>query len=227
MIRLTDVRRSFRVGPTAIEVLRGVDLLLERGERLAVTGASGSGKSTLLHILALLDAPSSGSYRFEEREVTRLDDEELSRLRNRRIGMVFQAFHLLPGSSALDNVALRLLYRGLDWRPAAEKARQALRRVGLGERAETRVADLSGGQQQRVAIARALVGEPALLLADEPTGALDRDAAAEVLDLLVELNEREGLTTVLVTHDPAIAARCPRRLELRQGVLAGGAEAAR
>jgi putative ABC transport system ATP-binding protein len=220
VIRLLGIERSFRAGPTTIDVLRGLDLVVEPGERVAIMGASGSGKSTLLHLLALLDRPSAGSYRLEGREVTQLDDDALSRLRNRRIGIVFQAFHLLPRETVADNVALRLLYRGVDPAAAGESARQALSRVRLEERADSRAADLSGGQQQRVAIARALVDRPAVLLADEPTGSLDRRTADEVLDLIVELTRSAGLTTVLATHDPAVAARCDRVLSLAGGVLA-------
>jgi len=224
LIRVHGLERSFRAGPTSIEVLRGVELDVAAGERVAIMGASGSGKSTLLHLLALLDRPDAGSYQLEGREVTRLDDDSLSHLRNRRLGLVFQAFHLLPRETVVDNVALRLLYAGLEPGAARERASEALRRVGLEERAESRAADLSGGQQQRVAIARALVGRPAVLLADEPTGALDRRTTGEVLDLIVELNRADGLTTVLATHDAAVAARCERVLTLREGRLEATAE---
>jgi len=216
MIRMRGVDRRFPAGPTTIEVLAGVDLDVAAGERVAIVGPSGSGKSTLLHLLGLLDAPSAGSYVLENREVTGLDDEASSRLRNRRIGFVFQAFHLLPQESALDNVALRLLYRGVEPAAAREAAREALGRVGLAERAGARAVDLSGGQQQRVAIARALVGRPALLLADEPTGALDKRTSGEVLDLLVELQLADGLTTVIATHDETVARRCDRVVELHE-----------
>ena len=220
MIRLVGVERTFRAGPAEVRALSGVSLEIARGERLAVVGPSGSGKSTLAHILALLDRPTAGHYELDGRDTGGLDDDALAGERNRRIGMVFQSFHLLGRQSALANVRLGLLYRGLDHGHADDRAELALARVGLADRVRFRVGELSGGQQQRVAIARALVGAPALLVADEPTAALDRATADEILDLLVALGEEERLTTVLVTHDAAVAARCQRAVEIRGGRLA-------
>jgi len=223
VIRLVEVGRSYRVGPTTIAALRDVSLTVERGRRLAIMGASGSGKTTLVHLLALLDRPSYGSYLLDGRDVGALNDDELSRLRNRAVGLVFQAFNLLPHRTCLDNVALRLVYRGETRARAHAAALEALRSVGMAERAESRAGELSGGQQQRVAIARAIVGEPEVLVADEPTGALDRKTGLEILDLLLRLNEDRGVTLVVVTHDPDIGARCGTIVELSGGQLTDGA----
>ena len=221
MIRLVDATRSFRVGPTVVEALRGISLTVAAGERVAVMGTSGSGKTTLVHLLALLDRPTSGSYLLDGRDVAALSDDELSVLRNREIGMVFQGFNLIPQRTCLENVALPLIYRGATRAQAHTAAHAALRRVGMAERATSRSGSLSGGQQQRVAIARAIVGAPPVLVADEPTGALDRRTGLEILDLLLGLNE-EGTTLVVVTHDPEIGARCGRIVELHDGRLAAG-----
>ncbi len=219
MLRLAGVRRSFRIGPVTTEVLRGVDLELHAGDLVSVVGASGSGKSTLMNIVGLLDRPSAGSHVLDGRDVSGLGDDALSTLRNERIGFVFQAFHLLPRMSALENVCLPLVYRGVRRAAAAGRAEAMLKRVGMGERARHRPDQLSGGQKQRVAIARALVGEPALLLADEPTGALDAETAQEVMALLLRLNAEQGVTVMIITHDAAIARRCARRLRIREGRL--------
>jgi putative ABC transport system ATP-binding protein len=221
MIRLVDATRSYRVGPTVVEALRGVSLAVGAGERVAVMGTSGSGKSTLVHLLALLDRPTSGSYLLDGRDVGALSDDELSVLRNREIGMIFQGFNLIPHRSCLENVALPLIYRGSTRALSHAAAHAALRRVGMAERAGSRSGSLSGGQQQRVAIARAIVGAPPVLVGDEPTGALDRRTGLEILDLLLGLNE-EGTTLVVVTHDPEIGARCGRIVELHDGRLAAG-----
>ena len=221
MIRLVDATRSYRVGPTVVEALRGISLIVAAGERVAVMGTSGSGKTTLVHLLALLDRPTSGSYLLDGRDVAALSDDELSVLRNREIGMVFQGFNLIPQRTCLENVALPLIYRGATRAQAHTAAHAALRRVGMAERATSRSGSLSGGQQQRVAIARAIVGAPPVLVADEPTGALDRRTGLEILDLLLGLNE-EGTTLVVVTHDPEIGARCGRIVELHDGRLAAG-----
>ncbi len=220
MIRLVEIGRTYRVGPTTIEALRGVSLTVERGRRVAIMGASGSGKTTLVHLLALLDRPTRGSYVLDGRDVGALGDDDLSRLRNRTVGLVFQGFNLIPHRSCLDNVALRLIYRGETRSRAHAVAFEALRRVGMAERAAGRAGDLSGGQQQRVAIARAVVGAPAVVLADEPTGALDRRTGLEVLDLLLRLNEEDGVTLVVVTHDPEIGTRCGSIVELAEGRVA-------
>jgi putative ABC transport system ATP-binding protein len=221
MIRLVEATRSYRVGPTTVEALRGVTLTVEAGERVAIMGASGSGKTTLVHILALLDAPTSGSYILGGRNVAGLADDELAEMRNREIGLVFQTFNLLPFRSCLENVALPLIYRGRTREQARAGALAALARVGMAERAASRAGTLSGGQQQRVAIARAMAGEPPLLIADEPTGALDRRTGQEVLDVLLRLNEA-GTTLVVVTHDREVAARCGRLVELHDGRAAAG-----
>jgi putative ABC transport system ATP-binding protein len=222
VIRLVEVGRSYRVGPTSVDALRGVSLNVERGRRLAIMGDSGSGKTTLVHLLALLDRPTSGSYLLDGRDVGALGDDDLASLRNRAVGLVFQAFNLLPHRTCLDNVALRLVYRGQTRSRGHAAALEALRAVGLAERAASLAGVLSGGQQQRVAIARAMVGAPQLLIADEPTGALDRRSGLEIMDLLLRLNEDHGVTLVVVTHDPEIGARCGEIVRLASGRLVAG-----
>lgn len=218
LIRTVDLAKHYRLGDTDVPALRGVSLDIARGAFVAVMGPSGSGKSTFMNLLGCLDQPSGGRYWLADEEVSRLSDDALSALRNRRIGFVFQHFNLLPRTSALDNVALPLLYRG---QTAAERhahAAQRLRQVGLGERMDHHPAQLSGGQQQRVAIARALVGDPALVLADEPTGALDSRTGIEIMALLQQLN-REGITVVVVTHERDIAAYSDRIIQFRDGLV--------
>jgi putative ABC transport system ATP-binding protein len=215
--------RTYDMGSHRVEALRGVDLVVERGEMVAVVGASGSGKSTLMNILGCLDVPTSGSYQLDGVAVDRLRRDELAQVRNRKVGFVFQTFNLLPRTSALENVELPLLYdrSSAHGDPEAE-ALAALDRVGLRDRASHAPSELSGGQQQRVAIARALVTRPAVLLADEPTGSLDSRTSMEVMALFQELND-EGTTVVVVTHEHDIAACCKRVVELRDGsVLADG-----
>jgi len=218
LIRVDQLTKRYRLGTADVAALCGVTLEIARGEFVAVMGPSGSGKSTFMNLLGGLDLPSSGAYWLDGEEVARLSDAALSALRNRRIGFVFQHFNLLPRTSALDNVALPLLYRGL---PSAERrARAALRlkQVGLADRMDHHPAQLSGGQQQRVAIARALAGDPALLLADEPTGALDSRTGVEIMALLQQLN-RAGITVVLVTHERDIAAYADRIIRFRDGLV--------
>ncbi|MFE9403497.1 ABC transporter ATP-binding protein [Streptomyces sp. NPDC006530] len=213
VVELAGVTKEYPGGVTA---LGGVDLRIERGELLAIVGPSGSGKSTLLHIIGTLDLPTAGSVTIAGHHAASLNDRRLSALRAQHIGFVFQAFHLVPGVSARDNVAEGLLYSGL---PRAERRRRAalaLERVGLGDRMDHRPHELSGGQKQRVAIARAVVGEPDLLLADEPTGALDTASGQAVMDLIHELN-KEGATIAVITHDTEIAERLPRQVRLRDG----------
>lgn len=217
MIKLHNIKKTYRrPDGESLHALDGVSLHIARGEFVAITGPSGSGKSTLMNILGSLDNPTSGTYLFDETDIARLDVAAQAHFRNRHLGFVFQAFHLLPRTSALDNVGLPLLYSNTEPRPAA--ALQALEAVGLGDRARHTPAELSGGQQQRVAIARALVNEPELLLADEPTGNLDAKAANEILALFEKLNTG-GRTIVLVTHDPGIALRAKRIIRVEAGQI--------
>ncbi|MCS7480258.1 ABC transporter ATP-binding protein [Umezawaea endophytica] len=217
VIHLTGVGRTFPADPP-VHALRDVDLRVEPGDYLSVVGASGSGKSTLLNTLGLLDRPDSGSYLLDGVETTTLDDRGRTSLRGSRIGFVFQAFHLLPHRSTVDNVALAEVYRKTDRAHRAQRAEAALARVGLAHRAAFDPGKLSGGERQRVAIARALVGEPALLLCDEPTGNLDRANTGAVLDLFDELGE-QGVTLVVITHDEEVSARAARRVRIDDGRL--------
>jgi putative ABC transport system ATP-binding protein len=205
-------------GTVLVEALRGVDLQIPHGQYLAIMGASGSGKSTLMNILGCLDRPTAGRYRLDGEEVADLDDEHLSRIRGRRIGFVFQAFNLIPELSVLENVEVPLFYQGVPRPQRQPRALAMLERVGLGERTTHRPGELSGGQQQRVAIARALVTEPAILMADEPTGNLDSATGFAILELIDELHA-SGLTIIMVTHDERIAERCERVIRLRDGMI--------
>jgi putative ABC transport system ATP-binding protein len=216
LIRTENLAKDYELGATRVHALRGVTLDIARGAFVAVMGPSGSGKSTFMNLLGCLDLPSGGGYRLDGEEVSRLSDDALSALRNRKIGFVFQHFNLLPRTTALDNVALPLLYRGMGATERHARAAHRLEQVGLAERMGHHPAQLSGGQQQRVAIARALVGDPALLLADEPTGALDSRTGVEIMALLQQLN-REGITVVLVTHEHDIAAYADRVIHFRDG----------
>jgi ABC-type lipoprotein export system ATPase subunit len=218
VVRTRAVARTYRRGAIAVPVLEAVDLELAEGEWVAVLGPSGSGKSTLLNILGLLDRPDAGIYELAGEDVSDVGDTRRAELRNRRIGFVFQSFNLLPRTSALENVAAPLLYRGVRRAARLARARETLERVGLADRVDYDPSELSGGQLQRVAIARALVGEPALLLADEPTGNLDSRSGAEVLDLFAALHQA-GSTVLLITHDPNVAGRAQRRLVLDAGRL--------
>jgi putative ABC transport system ATP-binding protein len=216
MIELQDIKKAYRTGPGAeVHALRGVTLTIEQGSFVAIMGPSGCGKSTLMNILGTLDRPDSGSYRLHEEDVAGLDDKALSRLRNKRIGFVFQSFNLLPLASAQENVSLPLLYAHAPG-DVESRSRKALELVGLVDRAHHRPGELSGGQQQRVAIARALVTDPEVILADEPTGNLDTRASAEVMAVLEDLADK-GKTVVLVTHEPDIAAYTRRVIALRDG----------
>ncbi|WP_431823575.1 ABC transporter ATP-binding protein [Burkholderia sp. F1] len=219
LIQLENVGRTYRMGGQLVVALRNVSLTIRRGERCALVGASGSGKTTLLNILGLLDRPSSGSFLLGGADILQAGHDDLSRIRNREIGFVFQSFNLLPRLTALDNVALPLSYRGLARGAAREAAMERLAQVGLADRAGHRPADLSGGQRQRVAIARALIGNPSIILADEPTGNLDAATAGDIMALLLSLNEEHGVTLVMVTHDATLAGRFRRRIEVRSGAI--------
>ncbi|MCK9796576.1 ABC transporter ATP-binding protein [Pseudomonas sp. MAFF 302030] len=216
-ISLQSIGKSYRLAEQPLHILQDVCLRIEAGESCAILGASGSGKSTLLNILGLLDLPDSGHYRFAGHDILKASPDQLAALRNQQIGFVFQSFNLLPRLSALDNVALPLSYRGVPRGESLQRARHLLERVGLAERAEHRPADLSGGQRQRVAIARALVGEPSLILADEPTGNLDSHTAQDIMDLLLTLNRERRVTLIIVTHDAQIAQRLTRQIRVHQG----------
>jgi putative ABC transport system ATP-binding protein len=220
VIELEGVCRIFRVGEAEVHALKGVSLTIERGEHVALVGPSGSGKSTLLHIVGCLDRPTSGRYLLEGREVGFLSEEERSLIRRHRIGFVFQFFHLLPRLTAQGNVELPMLFAGTPPEERRERAAKALESVGLSHRSHHRPDQLSGGERQRVAIARAVVMDPAVLLADEPTGNLDRVSALEVMDLIEAMNAR-GLTLVVVTHDPAIAQRAKRVIRMDDGEIQG------
>jgi putative ABC transport system ATP-binding protein len=217
MLSIEHVGKVFGEGPASVSVLNDLSLHVDDGEFCALTGPSGSGKTTLMNLIGLLDRPTSGSIDIAGRPVTRLSADEAASLRRYMIGFVFQGFHLLSRYTALDNVALPLLYHGVDHKERRRRAAIMLRRVGLHDRMAHRPHDLSGGQRQRVAIARALIGKPRLLLADEPTGNLDSRTADEIMSLLSNLNAENGLTIIIVTHDPTIAARCRRRIALRDG----------
>ena len=218
LISLQGISRVYQTGRIDVRALDGVDLVVERGEFLAVVGPSGSGKSTLMNIVGCLDRPTAGRYVLDGTAVEDLDDDGLAAVRSRSIGFVFQSYNLLPRTSALDNVATALAYQGVGRRDRARRATAALERLGLGDRLDHEPTELSGGQQQRVAIARALVTEPALLLADEPTGNLDTTSGAEVMGILRELHAT-GRTIVLITHDSDVASGADRQVHVRDGRL--------
>ncbi len=219
VIALDNVHKTYDLGEIQVHALRGVSLEIMRGEFVAIMGASGSGKSTLMNILGCLDRPTKGSYLLDGTDVSQLSKVELAHIRNRKIGFVFQQFNLLSRTTALENVELPTLYAGIPPEERVARAKQSLERVGLAERAMHHPSQLSGGQQQRVAIARALVNHPSILLADEPTGNLDSRTSVEIMDILQRLNEDEGLTVVLVTHEPDIAQYSQRALEFRDGKM--------
>jgi len=216
---MEGVHKRYALDGFEVHALRGVDLEVAAGEFLAISGASGSGKSTLMNIIGCLDLPDAGRFSLGGSDVTRHSASTLAALRNRELGFVFQGFNLLPRTSALENVETPLIYSGTHPRQRRERAHEMLERVGLADRMAHLPSQLSGGQQQRVAIARALVNRPSLLLADEPTGNLDTVTSREILDLLVELNDEQGLTVILITHELDVAARAGRRLVMRDGLL--------
>ena len=220
LIQLRDVSKTYDLGEVEVHALKHASLNIEQGEYVALVGPSGSGKSTLMNTLGCLDRPTSGSYRLAGEEIATMSGNERARIRNRRIGFVFQNFNLLARTSALENVELPLLYsRDVSPRERRERAEDLLRQVGLGDRMEHHSAQLSGGQQQRVAIARALVNRPDILMGDEPTGNLDTRTSQEIIELLRRLNESEGLTVILVTHDPEVARHARRTVALLDGEI--------
>lgn len=220
VVNASGLTKVYRMGEFDVHALRGVSIQIARSEVVSIMGPSGSGKSTLMNVLGCLDRPTSGDYALDGEAVAKLTDDQLSSIRNRKVGFVFQSFNLLPRQTALANVILPLRYAGVNGN-AQSRARQALEAVGLGDRIHHRPNELSGGQQQRVAIARALVNDPAIVLADEPTGALDSKSGREIMDLLLGLNRERGTTLIFVTHDPRIAEKTQRTIQIRDGMIDG------
>ena len=224
LIRLKDIHKTYHIGTIDVPVLKGVSLTVQHGELAALMGASGSGKSTLMNLLGCLDRPSSGEYWLDGQEISRLSPNQQAAIRSGKVGFVFQSFNLLPRTSALENVAMPLSYAAdhLSERQAHKRAEELLVRMGLGDRMHHEPSQLSGGQQQRVAIARALVNRPRLLFADEPTGNLDSHTSEDVLRIFEELNTHDGITILLVTHDPAVARHARRVIRIHDGVIVDG-----
>ena len=219
ILKLTDICKDYMQGKEPVRVLKNINLTVEQGDYLAIMGPSGSGKTTLMNIIGCLDVPSAGTYLLNGENTSEKSDSEMSRLRNSTIGFVFQNFNLLPRETALENVALPLLYGGVGRKERLRRSREALESVGLGERLTFYPTQLSGGQKQRVAIARAMVSQPKLLLADEPTGALDTASGRQIMELFRQLNQQQGVTIVMITHDDGIAAAAPRQMRMEQGRL--------
>lgn len=219
VISLRDITKFYQMGDVEVRALRGVDVDVYPGEMIAIMGPSGSGKSTLMNIIGCLDVPSSGVYELDGIDVSRLKDDALAAIRNHKIGFVFQSFNLLPRTTAVANVELPLIYGGVGGRQRRNRAEEALRLVGLGDRLDHKPNELSGGQQQRVAIARALVNDPAMILADEPTGNLDSKTSVEIMELFQRLNAERGITIVFVTHNPETADYCHRIVRIRDGLV--------
>jgi putative ABC transport system ATP-binding protein len=219
VVAVRDLRKVYQMADHAVQALDGVDLTIEQGEFVAVMGPSGSGKSTFMHIVGMLDRPTGGEYRFENRDVSQLSSDELADVRSRRLGFVFQAYNLLPRTSAVENVELPMIYAGVPPQQRREAAQEALGLVGLSHIANHQPNQLSGGQQQRVAVARSLVNNPGLILADEPTGALDTKSSEDVMALFRRLNEERSITILLVTHEPDVAAHAKRIVTFRDGKI--------
>jgi putative ABC transport system ATP-binding protein len=217
-VRALDIRRDYLLGKTVVPALRGVSLAIARGELVSIMGPSGSGKSTLMHLMGCLDTPSSGRIYVEGQDVSEMDEEQLAGVRNRKIGFVFQQFNLLARIDILENVATPLMYARISGKESRRRAAEELERVGLADRLRHRPSELSGGQRQRAAIARALVTRPSIILADEPTGALDTNTGKTILELFRRINE-EGKTVIVVTHDPEVGAACRRTIRLRDGTV--------
>lgn len=218
VIRLEQIKRQFKMGGTIVEALKGINLIVARNEYTALMGPSGSGKSTLMNIIGCLDTPTSGTYILNGQDVSKMDDDQLARIRNKEIGFVFQTFNLLPRTSALENVGQPLIYSGIPKSERLDKAREVLIKVGLGDRMDHKPNQLSGGQRQRVAIARALVNNPSIILADEPTGNLDTKTSYDIMELFDDIH-RQGNTIILVTHEEDIARRARRIVRLRDGLI--------
>ena len=219
VVDANDLIKTYTMGDVEVHALRGLSVQITRGEVVSIMGPSGSGKTTLMNILGCLDRPTSGDYTLDGESVAQLNDEQLARIRNQKVGFVFQSFNLLPRSTALTNVELPLRYSPPNGRKRREMAEEALVAVGLGDRITHRPNELSGGQQQRVAIARALVNNPAIVMADEPTGNLDTKSGDEIMDVLLELNKERGTTLIIVTHDPEVAEMTERVINIRDGVV--------
>jgi putative ABC transport system ATP-binding protein len=218
MIQMENITKTYQLGGNEVPILKGINIEINSGEYVSIMGASGSGKSTLMNIIGCLDRPTQGAYYLENQDLTTLSKDDLAFIRNQRLGFVFQQFNLLARSTALENVMLPMIYAGVPRSQRRERAEAALVKVGLGDRLQNRPNQLSGGQQQRVAIARALVNHPALLLADEPTGALDTHTSHEVMNLFTELND-QGITIVIITHEPDIAEQTQRKLKIQDGLM--------
>ena len=220
VISATNLKKIYRMGDVEVHALAGVSFSIEKGEILAIMGPSGSGKSTLMNLLGCLDRPTSGEYYLDGELVSKMKDDQLAGIRNRKVGFVFQSFNLLPRSTALENVELPMRYAGLK-KGRVQKAKDALESVGLSDRIYHKPTELSGGQQQRVAVARALVNDPAIIMADEPTGNLDSKSGKELMDLLLRLNRENGKTIIIVTHDPAVGKQTNRIILLKDGLIVG------
>ena len=218
VVEVKDITKVYKMGEVEVEALRGASLTIQRGEVVAIMGPSGSGKSTMMNILGCLDRPTSGEYFLDGQSVASLDDDQLAAIRNHKVGFVFQSFNLLPRQTALSNVELPLRYAG-QLSDRRQRAKEALEAVGLGERIMHRPTELSGGQQQRVAIARAIVNDPAIVMADEPTGNLDSKVGKEIMTLLLNLNKQRGTTLIIVTHDPTIGEQTDRIIHIRDGMV--------